>query len=140
PRQERRLAPRPADLEFESPRELTRVQALFREWPSLVNQAAVEGYPICKRASVKIKKLPEEILVQLDGRAGIAPECELDSGIQADRCTKQVEYGIYSAVDTRVISVATLHNDGAPLLRCDGATGWGSDCRPDRALRDRNAA
>src|SRR5205814_2949683 len=75
-RQQCGLGPRPSHLEVKRAGDLARVQALLCEWSSLMNQTAGGRNPICKRAGIEIKKLPEQVLIQLNWRRGITPDGE----------------------------------------------------------------
>src|SRR5215470_5858870 len=134
--QKRRFPPRPPHFELERCRKLARMQVLFCKWSSLMKRAAVDRNPVAEGSRIQIHKLPEQVLIQLYRRRGIAADGELNPRVHRDRRAEKMKYRTDPTVESRVIGVPILDQRGATGRH---RTGWRSG-RPNWPLWKRNAA
>src|SRR5262249_2234307 len=114
---------------------LARMQVLFGKWSSLMKRTAADRNPVGKGSCVQIHKLPEQVLIQLYRRRGIAADGELYARVSGNRRAKKMKNRTDSTVESRVIRISILDQRGATRRHRAGRRSG----RPNRPLWKRNA-
>src|ERR1043165_7064357 len=110
PGQQRGLAPRTSDLEFQAAYQFTRVQIALGEWAGFVDALAANDEPVTNRIGAGINKLAKQVLVYIDGIVLVAADGELKTGVERDRVAPHPQHRVQSAVEVVVECVAVEDN------------------------------
>src|SRR5215813_11238679 len=116
---QRVISPWPSDFKFNAGPKVARREVLLRERTGLMDGAAPHYDPVEEWRGAQIEILPQELLVHLERRFGVAPDGELQSGIQNDARASQPEDRRGAHAENRVVGIAM--NDSQLVGNRDGA-------------------
>src|SRR5580692_11581747 len=76
------------------------------EWAGFANNIAAGGKRIKNRARIHVDKPPEQVLVHLNGRFGVAADRSLNAAVEGQNVRAQVDRRVQAEVNCRVGRIA----------------------------------